>query len=1309
MRICSFGMNGFGIFVDQQVDELARGLNVFLGENEAGKSTTLGFFRTMLFGYPTKSNKAERCYLPLRGGNAGGWITLESASKGLFRLHRVPGKGKTITLRNDSGKEVPADTLHSLLGGVTRELFRTVYGFSLAELQNLASLDNEEVHHLLHSASFGSGSRPVGKVLQDCEKTMDKLFKPRGEKLVINSLLGQLRDVKEQLGALADSSAKYDKAYVRAQKLKEQLETVCVEQEKVGADLRACNRRLSQWDNWTALREKEVLLAAAEPITEFPADGLTRFEAALGELRAREEDIHAAEQRLSTQQLKVEQNVPDKKILAHAARIQGLVEGKEAYVNSLRELANIVQQQENLQGRLGHCLASLGPDWTSERVRAFDVSLFTREHIDKFCVSLTDSAKRMDEACREEDRLHIVQKDAQEQVLLARNAQEALSRPGHLADAALVRKLAAGRDRMESIIQNLPQDRKQIASDSLQLDSALADISPTWTCETMWAFDTSLPARRRMEECARALKQAEEYHLIAKEQYKVACQEKQRREEHHAACEATLSAPSDHATTQGIITRRMMLDDLRDAMRVRDSARDKLKLLEEQYAALPAARPNFVVGGAILFGVACLLSLLWYTVPNAHRIFAAYLPSVTAVYEVAVLCAVAGIWLARKGLSHGDRGLEQRRDSTRKDCEQYEEHAAKCARELGLDSADRKSVDSAEQELERLRTLAEEFIACQRQVDEALQELHKARQGAAQAAKRLGTADYEEQQCRNVWQDCIRAVALPETMQPVDLSDFFGRVERVRERANRLGEQREKMAKEEAVQEEYMVLVHSVPELADARADTAMIGRVDQWLVYVDEQDTAHRNYLSAQRVLEEKEQAHSRLQQELEAAVQAAQQAKAQHQNELDAWRNWLCKHGLPGGSMPDTARTALDSITEAQRILQEQETLASNRETLLQKQQRVHDTLQDIHSATDRTWDMRDAEQAINALTMALKSACSTEIRHNELVRSVEETRQSRDDMRERYARAQKRHDDLLQVAKARNEEELRLRAGVFLEQERWRRDIASREAELYAGTADDDALYAVSSLSMDERKTALQKMFAATSREELEARQQDLVEKKAKLQEENKNLQAEYYDVKAELRAMRDSDKDTELRAQREALSESLRRQAEQWATLALARHFVEQAKSAFEKERQPAVIKTATEFLHTITDGMYTEIYTSLEDNGIRAVTAGGQTRLPEELSRGTAEQLYLALRLGYISEHAAHGEPLPVIMDDILVNFDPHRAACAVRAFSRLARRHQVLLFTCHPATVDLVRKEAPDSAFFTIQDGTLGARCISAL
>ncbi|MDA0710621.1 MAG: hypothetical protein O3B73_10485, partial [bacterium] len=58
-------------------------------------------------------------------------------------------------------------------------------------------------------------------------------------------------------------------------------------------------------------------------------------------------------------------------------------------------------------------------------------------------------------------------------------------------------------------------------------------------------------------------------------------------------------------------------------------------------------------------------------------------------------------------------------------------------------------------------------------------------------------------------------------------------------------------------------------------------------------------------------------------------------------------------------------------------------------------------------------------------------------------------------------------------------------------------------------------------------------------------------------------------------------------------------------------------------------------------------------------------------------------MGLIREFGRNARVLPVIMDDITVNFDPERAAHAVAALRELSEKHQVIVFTCHPATRDL--------------------------
>ena len=159
MHLLSFHADGFGILARTGAEGLGPGINIFLGDNEAGKSTCLAFLRAMLTGYPS-GRKERQAGQPLRGGQAGGSLILEGGPHGLLHLHRRPGPGSgRLQLTGPDGSPVPDSLLEQLFRGIDRQVYRNVFGFSLGELQRFESLDDEAVRHALYGASFGTGLR----------------------------------------------------------------------------------------------------------------------------------------------------------------------------------------------------------------------------------------------------------------------------------------------------------------------------------------------------------------------------------------------------------------------------------------------------------------------------------------------------------------------------------------------------------------------------------------------------------------------------------------------------------------------------------------------------------------------------------------------------------------------------------------------------------------------------------------------------------------------------------------------------------------------------------------------------------------------------------------------------------------------------------------------------------------------------------------------------------------------------------------------------------------------------------------------
>lgn len=154
-----------------------------------------------------------------------------------------------------------------------------------------------------------------------------------------------------------------------------------------------------------------------------------------------------------------------------------------------------------------------------------------------------------------------------------------------------------------------------------------------------------------------------------------------------------------------------------------------------------------------------------------------------------------------------------------------------------------------------------------------------------------------------------------------------------------------------------------------------------------------------------------------------------------------------------------------------------------------------------------------------------------------------------------------------------------------------------------------------------------------------------------------------------------------------------QAREVAQHELARLVLQEATRLYREKNQDPILKNAKPHFETLTLGRYVNIDPTDKD-GIPVLQVvrkddgaeigftgkhlsprdGGNTAL----SDGTADQLFLALRLGAIEEHLKKlSEPVPVILDDILIQFSDDRAIPALDCLAELSQKTQVILFTHH--------------------------------
>lgn len=218
--------------------------------------------------------------------------------------------------------------------------------------------------------------------------------------------------------------------------------------------------------------------------------------------------------------------------------------------------------------------------------------------------------------------------------------------------------------------------------------------------------------------------------------------------------------------------------------------------------------------------------------------------------------------------------------------------------------------------------------------------------------------------------------------------------------------------------------------------------------------------------------------------------------------------------------------------------------------------------------------------------------------------------------------------------------------------------------------------------------------SGREQLLNRYGD-VKKSTALKEKN---ELELQRIKAELAKLQRTE--VELRHQLEQLEEGgtysallqefalaeteLRELAVEWAGLVTAGEWIEGALRYGKEDRLPLMLEDTITYFSRLTEGAYTSI--AFQKNGMKVQRKDGTTFFPNELSQGTVEQLYIALRLAFV-KNTADIVSMPILIDDGFVNFDNDRKNIMFTLLDELSKDVQVLFFTFDDACMQRFPQE----------------------
>ncbi|MCY9090668.1 AAA family ATPase [Bacillus mojavensis] len=197
------------------------------------------------------------------------------------------------------------------------------------------------------------------------------------------------------------------------------------------------------------------------------------------------------------------------------------------------------------------------------------------------------------------------------------------------------------------------------------------------------------------------------------------------------------------------------------------------------------------------------------------------------------------------------------------------------------------------------------------------------------------------------------------------------------------------------------------------------------------------------------------------------------------------------------------------------------------------------------------------------------------------------------------------------------------------------------------------------------------------ELEQKRLQEHEKKERLDEELKQLHAQIALLLVKQEQLEASGLVSDLKLQTEMQKERVKESAKKWASIQMVRHVIKNKMERHKKVGLPRLLETAEKFFRPLTDGSYQSIYFSETDDSILVMNSAGTVFQAEELSQGTCEQLYTAIRFA-LAVTRQDGAMLPFQLDDSFVHFDQKRLNRVLEMLSVLSGgERQIFYFTCH--------------------------------
>ena len=369
---------------------------MFYGPNEAGKTTLLEFIRSVLFGF-LDGRSSRNLYRPLSGGRHGGSITVVSDVGEVVTIQRVQGAGGgTVTLTGEAGNPILHSELNRLLGNHSKDVFESIFAFTLDQLHDEALLRDESVNSQIYSAGMGAAKLP--DALRTLERQKAGLFLHGGSRHAIYVAAGNLDQVDSDLGKVANNATEYGRESARLGDVERDLAALR-ERRLITESYRQNHANLQRaWEPWNDLIISERRLGELPNIASFPANGVGRLETLEAQIAGARSELDTAAAWVRSVEGAASLTIEHESILEQSETVRDIERRRSAFDGSVKDVPERQTELAGLRAALGNTLSDLGPDWDAERLTEFDLSIIVREEVSGYASSLRESGEEVSRA-----------------------------------------------------------------------------------------------------------------------------------------------------------------------------------------------------------------------------------------------------------------------------------------------------------------------------------------------------------------------------------------------------------------------------------------------------------------------------------------------------------------------------------------------------------------------------------------------------------------------------------------------------------------------------------------------------------------------------------------------------------------------------------------------------------------------------------------------------------------------------------------------------------------------------------------------